>query len=44
MKFKKILKDIKLNDTEQQVLAYLEYHSDQILNIRIQKVANKPII
>lgn len=39
MKFKKMLKDTKLNDTEQQILSYLEFHSDQILDIRIQKVA-----
>ena len=34
-----MLKDTKLNDTEQQILSYLEFHSDQILDIRIQKVA-----
>lgn len=40
MNINKILKEVKLNSTEEQILHYLEANSKNILNIRIQKVAN----
>ena len=40
MNIHKILKEMKLNDTERQILDYLETNSHDILNMRIQKVAD----
>lgn len=39
MSIHKIIKGIKLNETEQQILDYLEDNSHHVLDIRIQKVA-----